>query len=300
MAHSNDRPSDTFNNEDSNHTNNPHIDSVVAARLSRRSILLGGAGAAASSLLGGAVLTGCATNAGSSSGAASMSGKLGSLGFVAVGKSLADKIVVAPGYSVQVIYALGDPLKSSTAAFRNDGTDADWENRAGDHHDGMEWFGLDASGKPSSTSTNRALLAVNHEATTDEKLSSFFIHTDGGKSTLPRPASEVDKELAIHGLSVVEIEAKAGKWSYKPASSFNRRVTTMTDLLISGPARGSEHLVTKYSTDATRARGTLNNCGTGKTPWAPSYRAKRTGRGTSSVMPKMTIAVARRTSRLLR
>ena len=59
-----------------------------------------------------------------------MSGKLGSLGFVAVGKSLADKIVVAPGYSVQVIYALGDPLKSSTAAFRNDGTDADWENRA--------------------------------------------------------------------------------------------------------------------------------------------------------------------------
>ncbi|MBK7547381.1 MAG: PhoX family phosphatase [Rhodoferax sp.] len=267
MAHSNDRPSDTFNNEDSNHTNNPHIDAVIAARLSRRSILLGGAGAAASSLLGGAVLTGCATNAGSSSGAASMSGKLGSLGFVAVGKSLADKIVVAPGYSVQVIYALGDPLKSSTAAFRNDGTDADWENRAGDHHDGMEWFGLDANGKPSSTSTNRALLAVNHEATTDEKLSSFFIHADGGKSTLPRPASEVDKELAIHGLSVVEIEAKAGKWSYKPASSFNRRVTTMTDLLISGPARGSEHLVTKYSTDATRARGTLNNCGTGKTPW---------------------------------
>src|SRR5690606_33701677 len=26
-------------------------------------------------------------------------------------------------------------------------------------------------------------------------------------------------------------------------------------------------LVTKYSADGTKARGTLNNCGTGKTPW---------------------------------
>jgi secreted PhoX family phosphatase len=41
----------------------------------------------------------------------------------------------------------------------------------------------------------------------------------------------------------------------------------MTEALIHGPARGSEHLVTKFSPDGTRTRGTLNNCGTGKTPW---------------------------------
>jgi hypothetical protein len=41
----------------------------------------------------------------------------------------------------------------------------------------------------------------------------------------------------------------------------------MTPAAIHGPARGSEHLVTKFSPDATLCRGTLNNCGTGKTPW---------------------------------
>ncbi|TAH10873.1 MAG: PhoX family phosphatase [Curvibacter sp.] len=258
--------SDIFNNEDSNTTQNPHLEDMMAARLSRRRLLLGSAGAVATTALGSIGLTGCATGAGM--GAASgMSAPLSSLGFAAVGKSLADKVVVPDGYNVQIIYALGDPLKASTAAFKNDGTDTDWDNRAGDHHDGMEYFGLDANGKPSANSASRALLAVNHEATTDQKLSSFFIHTDGGKTSLPRPAAEVDKELSIHGLSVVEIEAKAGQWSYKQTSSYNRRVTPTTEVVISGPAKGSEHLVTLFSPDATRARGTLNNCGTGKTPW---------------------------------
>ncbi|CAM8664956.1 PhoX Predicted phosphatase [Comamonadaceae bacterium] len=259
--------SDIFNNEDSNTTANPHIDQIMSARLNRRGLLLGGMGVAATSLFGAGALTGCATASTSAGAATGMAAPLSSLGFTAVGKSLADKVVVPAGYNVQVIYALGDPLKASTAAFKNDGTDTDWDNRAGDHHDGMEYFGLDANGKPSANGISRGLLAVNHEATTDQKLSSFFIHTNGGVSTLPRPAAEVEKELSIHGLSVVEIEAKAGQWSYKQASSYNRRITPTTEVIISGPAKGSEHLVTKFSPDATRARGTLNNCGTGKTPW---------------------------------
>ena len=36
---------------------------------------------------------------------------------------------------------------------------------------------------------------------------------------------------------------------------------------LSGPARGNALLVTKYSPTGTKTRGTLNNCGTGKTPW---------------------------------
>ncbi len=267
MKQSHPTPSDVFNHEDSNTCCNPHIDAVITSRLSRRSVLLSGAGAAATTLLGSAAMTGCATTVGQGMGSAGLATPLNSLGFTAVGKSLADQVVVAPGYKVQVLYALGDPLTGNTPAFKNDGTDAQFEQRAGDHHDGMEWFGLDAAGKPSAASTTRALLAINHEATTDEKLSSFFIHASGGASTLPRPAGEVDKELAIHGLSVVEIEAKGGQWQYHAASGFNRRVTAMTDVLVTGTARGSAHLVTKFSPDATRARGTLNNCGTGKTPW---------------------------------
>jgi hypothetical protein len=36
---------------------------------------------------------------------------------------------------------------------------------------------------------------------------------------------------------------------------------------LTGPARGNALLKTKHSTDGTKTRGTINNCGTGKTPW---------------------------------
>lgn len=261
---SNKRPSDIFNNEDSNTSVNADFESVLSLRLSRRNMLRGGVSAAGSVLLGGAGLTGCAI---SGQGAMTANTPLSTLGFTPVAKSLADMVSVPAGYKAEVFYALGDPILAGAAAFKNDGTDTDFDKRAGDHHDGMEWFSLDASGKASKTHSARGLIAMNHEATTDEKLSSFFIHTDGGTSTLPRKASEVDKELMIHGLSVIEVGAEGGKWSYKQVSSFNRRVTTMSEAAIHGPARGSEHLITKYSTDGTKVRGTLNNCGTGKTPW---------------------------------
>lgn len=267
MTHETPRPSDIFNNEDSNTTSNPTFDSVLSARLSRRNMLRGGASAAASAMLGGVALTGCATGAGDAmTHSMALPGeKL--LGFPAVAKSLADVVSVPPGYKVEIIYALGDPILGNAGAFKNDGSDADFDKRAGDHHDGMEWFGLSENGQPSRSSVNRGLLAVNHEATTDEKLSSFFIHTDGGKSTLPRPAAEVDKETAIHGISVVEVRKSGDKWTYLANSPFNRRLTQQSDIEIAGPARGNRLMVTKYSPTGTKTRGTLNNCGTGLTPW---------------------------------
>lgn len=71
----------------------------------------------------------------------------------------------------------------------------------------MAWFGLDAQGQPSHSAALRDLIAMNHEATTDEKLVSFFIHANRAASTLPRTAAEVDKELTIRRLSVVELQS---------------------------------------------------------------------------------------------
>jgi hypothetical protein len=253
-----------FNDENSNTGNNPSFDSVWQARLNRRGVLLGGVGGVGSMMLGGAGLAASGVAAAAQAAALAK----GKLGFKAVAKSLADTVVVPAGYTASVLYALGDPLTGTTPAYKNDGSDTDHENRAGDHHDGMEWFGLDKSGKPSRSSVDRGLLAVNHEATTDEKLSSFFLHANGGASTLPRPAAEVDKETAIHGVSVVEVKKAGKKWATVPASSFNFRLTALSDnLQLTGPARGSALLKTKHSTDGTKTRGTLNNCGTGKTPW---------------------------------
>ena len=273
MTQSKDLRTVNFNDEDSNTSANPTFDSVLTARLSRRNILRGSIGTVATTMFSATALSACGSDddpvpalAPAPAPAPAPVEKL--LSFAAVAKSLEDKVTVPAGYTATVLYALGDPLRAATADYKNDGTDTDFENRAGDHHDGMEWFGLGADGKYSLTANDRGLLAINHEATTDEKLSSFFIHADGGKSTLPRPAAEVDKELAIHGISVVEVKkASDGKWSYIKDSAFNYRLTTMSDIEISGPARGNALMVTKYSPTATNTRGTLNNCGTGKTPW---------------------------------
>ncbi|ART49121.1 PhoX family protein [Acidovorax carolinensis] len=250
-----------FNNENSNTSANPTFDAVLGARLSRRGLLRGSVGTVGTAMLGGFGVTACG------GGSDDPVPEAKALGFAAVPKSLLDVVAVPAGYTASVLFALGDPMAQGVAAYKNDGTDGDFDKRAGDHHDGMEWFGLGADGKRNDNATERGLLAINHEATTDEKLSSFFLHADGGKSTLPRPASEVDKETAIHGVAVIEVAKTAGKWGYAPNSALNFRLTALTPIEIAGPARGHAQLVTKYSTDGTKTRGTLNNCGTGKTPW---------------------------------
>ncbi len=266
MNHPKDLPLNSpCNDEDSNTSPNLCFDAVLSARLSRRNILRGSVGTAASAVFGSAVLAGCGGSDDPAPAPAAPNETL--LGFAAVGKSLADGVVVPAGYTATAIYALGDPLAAGVADYKNDGTDTGFEQRAGDHHDGMEWFGLSAAGAPSATAVDRGLLAVNHEATTDENRSSFFLHAAGGTSTLPRPASEVDKELAIHGISIVEMRKTGATWAAVRDSTFNRRLTTLTDIEVAGPARGNALLVTKHSTAGTATRGTLNNCGTGKTPW---------------------------------
>jgi secreted PhoX family phosphatase len=260
-----------IDHDDIGHNDSPneHFSDILDKRISRRNLLRGSVASAISVMMGSATLSAC--GGGDDAPAVTVpvtptpSEKL--LGFTAVGKSLADSVIVPAGYTASVIYALGDPLTASATAFQNDGSDADFENRAGDHHDGMEFFGLDSAGKPSANGNERGLLAVNHEATTNEKLASFFIHANGGTNTLPRPASEVDRETALHGISVVEVRKNAGKWEYVKDSAYNRRITCLTECQINGPARGNALLKTKYSPDGSKTRGTLNNCGTGKTPW---------------------------------
>ena len=255
-------PDDTGYNE----SDNPTFASVLEARLSRRNFLKSSATSGAMAIFGGISMTGCLSDdATSAEISATPTETL--LGFNAVPKSLADVVSVPTGYSVAVLNALGDPLRAATAAYKNDGTDSDYENRFGDHHDGMEYFGLGSDGKPATASNDRALIGMNHEATTNEKFSSFFLHANGGTNTLPRPAAEVDKETALHGVTVYEIAKTGGKFAYVQNSSFNFRVHQQTPVEIHGPARGDALLKTLYSATGTTIRGTLNNCGTGRTPW---------------------------------
>ena len=57
-----------------------------------------------------------------------------------------------------VLYRLGDPIAAGVAAYRNDGTDAaaTFAPRAGDHHDGMHYFGLGARRHATSATASDA------------------------------------------------------------------------------------------------------------------------------------------------
>jgi secreted PhoX family phosphatase len=279
-----------------NASSNPHLNDLVEHRLgdaSRRGLLRGGLGLGAMSFLGGAsgLLAGCGSDdvvdptsvAGASTAAPPAPTRPAALGFTPVGKSLADAVVVAPGHTASVVFRLGDPMAAGVAAYRNDGTDAaaTFDRRAGDHHDGMHFFPLGADGRRSTTASDRGLLAINHEAITP-----MFLHPNGvtttgsGAAQVRTVGEEVIREFYVHGVSVVEVRRGSnGAWSTVQDSPFNRRVHTLTDVALSGPAAKTPYMVTKYSPDGSRTRGTLNNCGNGYTPWGTYLTAEENWAG---------------------
>jgi secreted PhoX family phosphatase len=247
-----------------NASDNPTFESILNARISRRTLLKGGFGLAAGSFFG-VGLTACGSD---SSNSSSSTPAAATLSFTAVDKNLLDQITVPAGYTATALFALGDPIDGSASAYANDGSDtaASFDHRAGDHHDGIYYFGLNAAGTARDDSnSSRGLLAMNHE-----NITQIFLHTAaevGAYNVAARVAAEVDKEVAVHGVSVVEVQKSGATYQVNTASPFNRRITATTPMEIAGPARGDDLMVTRYSPAGTQTRGTLNNCAHGYTPW---------------------------------
>jgi len=199
------------------------------------------------------------------------------LGFSAVAKNLSDVVTVPSGYSVTVMTRLGDPLASGVSAYANNGSDADFDKRIGDHGDALHFFGLGAGGARDDHSNTRGLMVQNHE-----NLNVQYLHPNGPTNVAsgPRPQGEVLKEMMAHGVSVSEyVDAGNRKWSYVPTSAFNRRVTPATPMQFSGPAAGSALLSTLFSPAGTNGRGTVNNCANGITPWATNLTCEENWAG---------------------
>ncbi len=272
---------DLVNDPVTNVSANPAFADILASRQrapSRRAVLGGGLGLGLWGLLGGggtSLLSGCGDNAEplepdpdpDPEPQPMPPTRPTALGFAAVAKSLADTVTVPAGYKAQVLYALGDPIGAGVSAYANDGTDpaASFAQRAGDHHDGMFFFGLSASGGYSPTASDRGLLCMNHEAITP-----LFLHPAGQTTVndVRTVAEEVEREFYLHGVSVIEVtRSAAGAWSYKQGSLNNRRIHTLTEMELSGPLRGNAAMVTKFSPTGLRTRGTVNNCANGYTPW---------------------------------
>ena len=237
--------------EDSNRSSNPTIHEVSDP--SKRMILRGGLGALAGSFFaplsaigGAAALTGCATG--------SMAG--GSLiGFKSVGVSTADTITVPEGYTYQVIAPWGDPVGMSgeNHAFKDDASNsaAHQETQLGMNHDGIHYFAQEGS--------KSGLLAMNHEY-----VDHGLLFTDGMATWT---ADKVRKSQAAHGVSIIEVEDKGGKWNVVNPSPWGRRITANTRTEMSGPAMGHALLKTAADPAGRVVLGTLNNCASGITPW---------------------------------
>lgn len=245
-----------------NTSGNMTFEDILQARISRRNVLKGGFGLAASSFMG-VGLTGC-LNDSSATSATSFP-----LGFTAVAKSLADALSVPTGYTARVLYRLGDPINGTVSDYHNDGSDnaASFEHRAGDHHDGMSYFGLNSGGTAADFgNSKRGLLVMNHE-----NITQIFLHpateVGAGLDAASRVAAQIDKEINVHGVSIIEVVRDGDAFQINKGSMFNRRITASSLMDISGPARGDNLMQTRFSAGGTQTRGTLNNCANGYTPW---------------------------------
>ncbi|MGI2113765.1 PhoX family protein [Shewanella frigidimarina] len=260
----------TFDPTRFNNSKNTPFNEVMDNHLSRRNFVKRGLGLSAMTAFGGFGLSACGsdndtvadtpTTPTTPATPTAPTKSSAVLGFESIAGSKTDAVAVAAGYSAYVLAPWGTPLNSKAAAWKADGSNTaiDQENSVGMHHDGMHFF-------PLNDSADDGLLCINHEYIDQDALhpTGPTFDTDGKRTVI----DEIRKEINAHGISVVRIKLVSGIWKMVENDSHNRRFTGATVMDIAGPLAYSSYLETRYSPDGSQARGTLNNCGNGYTPW---------------------------------
>ncbi len=219
------------------------FDRVVARAMSRRGFLgvlaLGSAAAAMGTLLG--------------TGSARAQAAASRFAFTPIPVATDATVHVPDGYSWQPVAKWGQPLFSDAPAFdATSGVTAAGQERAfGENTDGMELFNI----------AGRQIIAVNHEyANLDENL-------PGRPDGMPQNADDMMLLQNAQGVAVMEVAQGANGWEIVLDSPYNRRITHRTPMTLAGPAAGHDLLKTAADPSGTAVLGTMNNCGSGKTPW---------------------------------
>lgn len=246
---------DDSENIPSNHSGNRPFRDVLTAAASRRALLQGSLAAAAAGFLTPAALAG-------PQGAGRGRGGLVNFRELTIAEANVDRTMpsISADYEYQVLIPWGTPLSPGVVEYKGDParrpTSAEAALQVGIGHDGIFYFPDDGPGRGKKIGRNSraGVLCVNHEfGETPHVL---------GK---PAPTSLEDVRVMqhVHGVSVVAIAEKFGTWNVVP-SRFNRRIHVNTPVDFSGPAAASPLL---QNPAGNPALGTVNNCGSGPTPW---------------------------------
>lgn len=161
---------------------------------------------------------------------------------------------VPEGYTWNILTRWGDPLFSDVEGYdvTNGGGAVEGSDRVfGENTDGMETFVFNG----------KQLLAVNSEYV-NPKLNLPAANEGEAKS-----ADDVVKLQNLQGVTVMEIAEGPDGWAVVKDSPFNRRIHHRSPMTLSGPAAGHDLLKTDADPSGTQSLGTMNNCGSGKTPW---------------------------------
>jgi secreted PhoX family phosphatase len=250
----------------SNPTANTTIGDVIAARLGRRD------------LMGGLLATtAIAAYAGSIDGAAAQSAAKPTFSFTEIEHGVDEKHHVAPGYAADILIRWGDPLFTIAADF--DPANQTGAKQLTQFGYNCDYVGLAPLPMGGNTAT-QALMCVNHEYTSPELMFRGVMQADGRPDMSKMTKEICDVEMAAHGGSIVEIrKGSNGKWSYVRGGQFNRRITAMTPMRISGPAAGHDRLKTSADTTGRAVMGTINNCAGGMSPWGTYLMAEENFHG---------------------
>ena len=245
------------------------VEQAIAARPSRRRLLLTGLGAAALPFLGGLAACGGSDDEVAAPAAPTVPPEQ-ALGFNAVAAASGDSVVVPAGYVASAFLPWGEPINAYAADWKPDAsnTAAEQEEQLGDNHDGMWFFGFNAAGSGYGERSDEGLLVLNHEYINPEYFYAIAADTDPADWLAPFTFEKARKAQAAHGVSVCHVRRAAdGSWQHVKSSPYNRRIHGNTPMTLQGPAAGHALMRTAADPAGTEVLGTLNNCGNGWTPW---------------------------------
>ncbi|PZV34829.1 PhoX family protein [Mesorhizobium kowhaii] len=248
-----------------NLTDNRTMGEIITARFSRRCFLKGSLAVSAIAATVSPLALVSADQARAAEGSA--------FAFDELEAGIDDKHHVAPGYDADVLLRWGDPLFADSPEFDPTKQSAQAQAKQfGYNNDYVGYIAIDGSAE-------HGLLVVNHEYTNPHLMFPGIVkivEKDGKKSAEIAPLSkeQVDVEMAAHGGTIVEIRKDGGKWQVVREGKLNRRITSNTEMALSGPVAGHDRVKTNADPSGTKVLGTVNNCAGGVTPWGTYVMAE--------------------------